>query len=104
VLAAGVNRRRKTLYIKIKDENPSIKSTRQIRAQARHNPKEKQKQTITHPSPPPHPKGKKKPMQIGPKRRTQGEGNGERTNQQKAMKWRPMTTSMNGEGGPWQQT
>jgi hypothetical protein len=35
---------------------------------------------------------------------TRKRGNGERKNQEKAMKRRPMTTSMNGEGGPWQQT
>jgi hypothetical protein len=35
--------RRKTLYIKIKDENPSIKSTRQNESTSRHNPKGKKK-------------------------------------------------------------
>jgi len=51
--------RRKTLHIKIKDGNPSIKSTWQMRTHD--NPKKKQKQTIKKK------RGKKNPMQIGHK-------------------------------------
>jgi hypothetical protein len=51
-------KRRKPQYIKIKDRNPSIKSTKQTRAQVDTTPrKDKSKQFK---------KKGKKPMQIGP--------------------------------------
>ncbi len=46
LLSHDFMQRRNTLYIKIKDGNPSIKSTRQMRARVDTTPKKKRKQTI----------------------------------------------------------